>query len=527
MKIGPVVSVVLLVSAVGLAGSSAATLVEPGLPESALVLVTSQYFVGERAGNGFVVGDGTLVITNDHLVYEESEEGDHRFEGFVAVFSPYLGEVCSARVLASDEKLDLAVLEVAWKGHPALSLADANTVASARSVRVIGLPAVVKRLEDWDAAATDVETFAPDEQELPVALENAWVRASGIVTLKGFGKLGAGWSGSPMLIPNTPTAIGCFGSISRSVVVSLVVLQRAKGPAVCQVPGLLGDISDAGRLRHADILLKRPEDAHKACSLALRTAGSLRPGRYESALEPARAFVGLRPESGSAYKMLAHTREHLGQMDAAREAYRRAVDLDPNDLNAQLLYAQFLAGQGDPNNAQQILDRLWEASRSRDVVAIAFVNLWGEQGEFSRCLAVLEEATKLYPRNAYLWQQMAACRMQTQGPAAAIEPLTRAVGLHPERGPYRGSLAHLLEMTGRLDEAEMHYRQLLEIEPGNPVVYCWLAQSLSKHRPEAAEEALSMAEKALNLPPHPSLPREKIEALIKDLRDRISSNTPQ
>ncbi len=525
MKSRLAVSVVSLLSMVGLVAPAVAA-ASSDLPESALVIVTSRCFAAERAGNGFVVGDGTLVITNDHLVYEESGEGDHRLKGFVAVFSPYLGEVCSGRILASDQELDLAVLEVPWKGHPALSLADANAVASARSARVIGLPAVIKRLEDWDSGATGVETFAPDEQELPVAFESTWLRASRIVALEGIGELGRGWSGSPMLVPGTSTAIGCFGSVSRTVVVSWVALLRAKGPAVWQVPGFLGGNFDESRLHCADTLLKRPEDAHEACSLALRAASSLRPGRYESALEPARALVRLRPESNSAHKMLASASEHVGQTEAAREAYRRAVGLDPNDLNAQLLYAQFLAGQGDPNKAQQILDRLWKAGRSRDMVAIALVNLWGEQGEFSCCLAILEEATKLHPRNAYLWQQMTACRMQAQGPAAAIEPLTRAVELYPERGPFRGSLARLLEMTGRLDEAERHFRKLLEVEPENPVVYCWLAQFLSKHRPEATEEALSVAERALGLPPHASLPRETIEAMVKDLRERISSRAP-
>jgi regulator of sirC expression with transglutaminase-like and TPR domain len=59
-------------------------------------------------------------------------------------------------------------------------------------------------------------------------------------------------------------------------------------------------------------------------------------------------------------------------------------------------------------------------------VAIALVNLLGEQRQFSRCFQILEEAVKSDPRNAYLWQQMAGCRAQAQGPAAAIEPLTWA-----------------------------------------------------------------------------------------------------
>ena len=157
-------------------------------------------------------------------------------------------------------------------------------------------------------------------------------------------------------------------------------------------------------------------------------------------------------------------------------------------------------------------------------MATALVNLLGEQKEYSRCIEILGEATRFNPRNAYLWQQMAACRAQSQGPAAGIEPLTRAVDLYPERGPFRGSLARLLEATGNLDEAEKHLRTLLEVEPENPVVYCGLAQFLSRHRPQAIQEARNMAEKALDLPPRASLPRRVIEKLTTDIRSRIEPN---
>lgn len=523
IRIGAAAVIVLLgaLAAPALAGA------EGGLPESALVVVVSRYFNGERAGNGFVVGDGTLVVTNDHLVYEGSEQGDHRLEGLIGVFSPYLGQACDARILASDEELDLAVLEVPWQGHPGLALADANAVTSAPVARVVGLPAVVKRLDNWDADGTQVEAFTPEEQELPTTLASAGSQAPRVVELKGHGRLGPGWSGSPMLAPGTSVAIGCFGSIGRTGILLWTIAERAKGPAACQVPRLLGEHFDGSRLCRADESLKSPEDARDACSLALQASSLLRPDKYASALEPARAFVRLRPESGFGHKMLAYASEHVGQTEAARESYRRAVELDPNSLNGRLLYAQFLAGHGDPNEARQILESLWQAGRSRDLVAIALVSLWGEQKEFSRCLEILEEATKVNPRNVYLWQQMTACRMRAQGPAAAVEPLTRAVELCPERGPLRGSLAHLLETTGALDEAETHFRKLLEVEPRNPVVYYWLAEFLLKHRPQAAAEALQTAEKMLDLPPRVSLPPEKMKELTAEIRRRMESSSEQ
>jgi len=497
-------------------------------PEAALVIVTGRSYVGEVGGNGFVLGDGTLVVTCDHLVFEKSASGGHRADMLVTVFSPYLGDACEAQVVASDEELDLAVLEIPWKGHPALSPADANALAAAGAGRVIGLPMAIRHMTDPDFAGGEAETFEPDQEELPISFIGIRRGAPRFVQLEGVGRLGPGWSGSPMLVPGTSVAIGCFAAIDKRGFVGGKMMERgAKGPALSQVSGLLGEGIGEGRLRRPDVCLKSPDDAREACSLALRASRSSWPGRYESALEPVRAFLKLRPDSVFGQRVLARASEETGQKDAARELYQRALELDPNSAHTRILYAQFLGENSEPNEARRILEPLWQSGRSRPLAAIALVNILGTQKDLGRCLEILEEAVKISPRNVYLWQQMAGCRMELQGPQAALEPTTRAVELCPERGPFRGGLAQLLERTGALDEAEKHFRKLLEVEPQNPVVYYWLAEFLSKHRPQSREEAVKVAEKALSLPSRASLPREEIEKLIKRIRDPAPSTVPE
>ena len=104
----------------------------------------------------------------------------------------------------------------------------------------------------------------------------------------------------------------------------------------------------------------------------------------------------------------------------------------------------------------------------------------------------------------------------------AVANMTKAVELLPERGPFRGQLARLLENVGKLDEAEKHFRELLNIEPDNPVVHFWLAEFLSKHRPHAKDEALKEAQTALELPSGKGMTKQKIEQLIQELQPKTT-----
>ena len=115
-------------------------------PKDALVLIDMRSFMGRRAGSGFVIGNGTLVVTAHHLVFEESEQGRHEMSGLVFVASPYLGDACEAKIVAADEELDLAILEIPWKGHPALRLVDESGLLSAERLVVTGIPETVRSL---------------------------------------------------------------------------------------------------------------------------------------------------------------------------------------------------------------------------------------------------------------------------------------------------------------------------------------------------------------------------------------------
>ncbi len=91
-------------------------------------------------GTGFVVGDGTLLATNFHVLPAGADtENGPRMVVMVAR-SGSEGQLRRARVVATDRWRDLALLQLEGTPLPALALAEAGSAREGQSVALIGYP---------------------------------------------------------------------------------------------------------------------------------------------------------------------------------------------------------------------------------------------------------------------------------------------------------------------------------------------------------------------------------------------------
>ena len=91
-------------------------------------------------GSGFAVGDGTMVVTNFHVL-PGAVEG--QAEARLAVFLPGGRDakpLRSARVLAVDRAHDLALLAIEGAPLPVLPLADPGTAREGMAIALMGFP---------------------------------------------------------------------------------------------------------------------------------------------------------------------------------------------------------------------------------------------------------------------------------------------------------------------------------------------------------------------------------------------------
>jgi serine protease Do len=170
------------------------------------------------AGTGFVVGDGLLVATNDHVVPRavNIERGEA-----IAVAIPVPGSVAQIRIArraAADAGSDLALLRIEGKPLPAMALGDAQAVREGEFYLVTGFPIgsvlglfpVTHRA--MIAAVTPIAIPAPRADQLDARSVR---RLSG--ALFPVFQLDAtaypGNSGSPVYHPDTGAVVGIVNSV--------------------------------------------------------------------------------------------------------------------------------------------------------------------------------------------------------------------------------------------------------------------------------------------------------------------------
>ncbi len=487
-------------------------------PEDCLAIILTTTPTAGQPGTGFFIGDGTLVVTAYHVVAEASEVGDHRMLGAIKVVSPYLGQCSYAEIVAVDQQQDLIVLKVPWAGHPAFELATDRELLCAANLEAIGIVPIVSAIPA-ESTLPFPPSFIAERNILEVDFVAVRQQDPRFISLAGRGQLGPGWSGTPMIIPGTLKAAGCFVRLSKSVGDGLLASQ---GPALAQARRLARENNQCQSLTASGPVLTKATDGYQATRLLLEAHKLLVRDEYEAASEKAEALLTLRPESPTLRVLAAQLQEAQGNSEQAENHYQAALRLDPKSPMLQMMHGQFLLDR-DPNKGLAVLESLWDREQMRPWLILIMWNVLSERPIEEHGLNRLQDALTVESDNAYLWFNLGAAQMQLGQKDEGFDSMIRAVELFPERGSLRGHLARLLENDGQLDEAEEHFRLLLQIEPKNPVVYFWLARFLARHRPAAKNEAMEIAQQALALQPGHGLPREEIEQLIEQIQS-VDSN---
>lgn len=247
---------------------------------------------------------------------------------------------------------------------------------------------------------------------------------------------------------------------------------------------------------------KRPRDFSALYGDALATFNA---GRAGDALALARRAADLSLEdthnveasmrASNALVLLAVIEAVRGDNSSALKDVRRAVELVPENFDAQLALGRALYGAGDAAGALHAF-RAAVALRPADARALFFLATTLERaGDTEGALAAYRQLASKQPR-AHEGHLGLGVMLIKRGGAEADEgmkELALALEIDPNLYEARVTLGRALLSEGRAQEAIEHLRRAAELAPGNPEPHYQLSlayRRLGRREEAAAESAI-------------------------------------
>jgi tetratricopeptide (TPR) repeat protein len=222
-----------------------------------------------------------------------------------------------------------------------------------------------------------------------------------------------------------------------------------------------------------------------------RISELLRGGRLRRAQEQLEAILATHPDFVEALRLLAGTKQALGDPTSAEALLRRALELDPAWTPTLATLGELLLMSGRAGEAEPLLKRALAGSPPYPRAALLLARHYNDTGRPAQALAVAEPLCLAGGADAELvaqhLQALAALGRQ-QNAVAAYRRLATAAPNNPATAH---ALALALNMTGQYEEAGRVAHQVLTRGHRSAALYDTYARSL------IAAGALERAETAL------------------------------
>lgn len=217
-------------------------------------------------------------------------------------------------------------------------------------------------------------------------------------------------------------------------------------------------------------------------------------GYFEKATRQCQRALELDSYLPDAYGSLGNLYSTNGEYDKAIEAYTRAVNLMPNDPDMALGLGDVLLLTGEPLRAEQWFQRAQAIDPGYWRIYESLGSLRFGYGRYDESAAAYLRATELNPHEANCWAGLSAARTMLSDFDGALTASQTALSLEPSAMALSNT-ATASYFASQLDQAEALYRQALNVEPENHLLWGNLGETLSVlGNSDAAIAAFSNAE---------------------------------
>jgi predicted TPR repeat methyltransferase len=178
----------------------------------------------------------------------------------------------------------------------------------------------------------------------------------------------------------------------------------------------------------------------------------------------------------------------LGNKEEAIVSMRRALQLDPDYVDAQNNLGNVLKENGQLNEAEQAYRAVITA---RPDFALAYNNLGvvlAAQTRFVDAVSAYRQCLALQPDYAQAWHNLGNALKKSENVDAALTAYRQAIFLAPYNGSAYQDLGNALATQKRFDEALSVYQRWLTLEPDNPVIHHMISAYRGTLTPDRASD---------------------------------------
>jgi tetratricopeptide (TPR) repeat protein len=227
--------------------------------------------------------------------------------------------------------------------------------------------------------------------------------------------------------------------------------------------------------------------------------------RYDEAEDAYRHSIHLNAADALSWGNLAGLLHYeRGQLDEAKVAYHRAIELDPKSVEVRIQLGTLLDKQKRYEESENVYRRALEIEPTSAHAWLHLSWVLHIRNQRNEAEAALRRAVDVQPNYAPAWLALGRLLQEDFGFERFNEAeaaLRKAIELNPRRYPTWLALANFLkDCLSRYGESERAYREALRIEPNSALVWNGLANLLQDHLGQF-EEAERAYERVIEISP--------------------------
>ena len=191
-------------------------------------------------------------------------------------------------------------------------------------------------------------------------------------------------------------------------------------------------------------------------------------GDFEKASSSFKEVLKLDPDNAPTYYELAKIYYKTGQVSDALNYSKRSVDITPENVYFELLYADILTYANYFDEAVKTYQKIISIDPLNTDAYYQLAFIFEKQNNYAEALKVFDDLISKTGEDEQVLLEIQRLYIMQNKPEEAIEVLLKLHKMNPEAPQYLYMLTEAYQVTGQVAEANKIFEELLLMDPNNP-----------------------------------------------------------